>query len=58
MELLLTSPLPASPQILAGSFLVQAMVATATIALVSASTPVAAADPASVSPSPTILGSR
>ena len=57
-EFLLTSSLPASLQILARSFFVQALVATATIALVFASSPVATADPAAVSPSPTAVASR
>ena len=54
----MTSPLPASLRILARSFFVQALVATATIALVFASSPVATADPAAVSPSPTAVASR
>jgi len=54
----MTSPLPASLQILARSFFLQALVATATIALVFASAPVATADPASFSPGPTTLASR
>jgi hypothetical protein len=58
MEFSMSSPLPASLQILARSFFLQALVATATIALVSASSPVATADPATVLPSPTSLASR
>jgi hypothetical protein len=49
---------PASLHVLSRSFVVQALVATATIALVSASSPVATADPAAVSPNPTTLASR
>jgi hypothetical protein len=49
---------PASLHLLARSFVVQALVATATIALVSASSPVATADPAAASPGPTTLASR
>jgi hypothetical protein len=49
---------PASLHVLSRSFVVQALVATATIALVSASSPVATADPAAVSLSPTTLASR
>jgi hypothetical protein len=58
MEFPLTSPLPVSLQILARSFFMQALVATATISLVFASSPVATADPAAVSPGPTTLASR
>jgi hypothetical protein len=58
MEFPLTSPLPASLQILARSFFVQALVATATIALVFASSPVATADPAAASSGPMSLASR
>ncbi len=62
MEFLLTTILPASVPTalhqLSRSFVVQALVATATIALVSASSPVATADPAAVSPNPTTLASR
>jgi len=58
MEFLLTSPLPASLQILARSFFVQALVATATIALVSASSPMATANPTVASPGPMALASR
>jgi hypothetical protein len=58
MEFPLTSSLPASLHLLARSFVVQALVATATIALVSASSPVATADPAAASPSPMSLASR
>ncbi len=62
MEFLLTTTLPASvPTSLhqfSRSFVVQALIATATIALVSASSPVATADPAVVSPSPTTLAAR
>jgi hypothetical protein len=54
----MTTALPASLQILARSFFLQALVATATIAIVFASSPVATADPASVSPSPTTLAAR
>ena len=58
MEFPLTSPLPVSLQILARSFFMQALVATATISLVFASSQVATADPAAVSPGPTTLASR
>jgi hypothetical protein len=62
MEPLLTTILPASVPTalhqLSRSFVVQAVIATATIALVSASSPVATADPAAVSLSPTTLASR
>ena len=50
--------LPASLHLLSRSFVVQALVATATIALVSASSPVATADPAAASPGPTTLAAR
>lgn len=50
--------LPTPLHRLARSFLVQALVATATIALVCASSPVATADPATVSPAPSTLASR
>jgi hypothetical protein len=58
MEFSMAILLPASLQLLARSFVAQALLATATIALVSASSPVATADPAAVSPSPTTLASR
>lgn len=48
MEFLLTAILPAPLHRLARSFLVQALVASATIALVSASSTVATVDPATV----------
>jgi len=54
----MTVILPTWLQCLARSFLLQALVATATIALVSASSPVATADPAVVSPSTTTLAAR
>jgi len=54
----MTGILPAPLHLLARSFVVQALVAAATIALVSASSPVATADPAAVSPSPAALASR
>lgn len=50
--------LPASLHLLSRSFVVQALVATATIALVSASSPVATADPAAVVPGPMSLVAR
>jgi hypothetical protein len=54
MEFLLTAilpaPLPAALQLLSRSFVIQALLATATIAVVSASSPVATADPAVTSP--------
>ncbi len=52
------APLPAALQFLSRSFVIQALLATATIALVSASSPVATADPAVVSPSTTTLAAR
>ena len=52
------APVPASLHRLACSFVVQALIATATIALVSASSPVAPADPASLPSSPTTLAAR
>ncbi len=62
MEFLLTTILPASVpyvlHLLSRSFAVQALVATATIALVSASSPMATADPAAVLPSPMSLVAR
>jgi hypothetical protein len=54
----MSSRLPARLQVLSRSFFFQALVATATIALVSASSPVATAEPAAVSPGPTTLASR
>jgi hypothetical protein len=47
-----------SLQLVSRSFFVQALVATATIALVSASTPAATADPATTLPSPSSLVAR
>jgi hypothetical protein len=62
MEFLLTTILPVRVPTalhqLSRSFVAQALIATATIALVSASSPVATADPAVVSPSPTTLAAR
>jgi hypothetical protein len=50
--------LPAALQFLSRSFVIQALIATATIALVSASSPVATADPAAAFPKPTSLVAR
>ncbi len=54
----MTTLLPASLRLLSRNFFVQALLATATIALVSASSPVATADPAAVLPSPMSLVAR
>ncbi len=58
MTIILPASLPTALQLLSRSFAVQALVATATIAIVAASSPVATADPAVVSPSPTAVASR
>jgi hypothetical protein len=58
MELLLTTLLPTPLHRLAGSFCLQALVAAATIAIVSASSAVATADRATVSPRPASVVAR
>jgi hypothetical protein len=58
MEFSMAILLPASLHLLSRSFVVQALVAAATIAVVTASSPVATADPAAVSPGPTTLAAR
>lgn len=50
--------LPALLQHLGCRFLVQALVALATLVIAPASSPVATADPATVAPGPTTLASR
>jgi len=54
----MTAPVATSLHRLACSFVVQALIATATIAIVSASSPVATADPASLPSGPTTLAAR
>jgi hypothetical protein len=58
MTTILPASVPTALHQLSRSFVVQALVATATIALLSASSPVATADPAVVSPSAMTLASR
>jgi hypothetical protein len=54
----MTALVPAPLHRLACSFVVQALIATATIAIVSASSPVAPADPASLPLIPKTLAAR
>jgi hypothetical protein len=54
----MTAILPAALRLLSRSFVIQALLAAATLAVASASSPVATADPAAVPPGPTHLSRR